>query len=59
MGHLRSTFLISLHRSARVVISLMKPYFTSISTYAPSRIASLTVPVAWMRRVAPLQERYG
>ena len=40
IGHSRSTFLICSHRSAVVLINLIRPYLTERLTYAPSSMVS-------------------
>jgi hypothetical protein len=54
MGHSISTFLTCSQRSALVLTSLIKPYLTCKTIYAPSSIVSRTVPRASIVSVVPL-----
>lgn len=54
IGHSISTFETCSQRSAFVLTSLIKPYLTCRSTYAPASIFSFTVPTASIVSVFPL-----
>ena len=53
-GHSLSTFFICSQRSSLRDRILIRPYLTSMKTYAPSSISSKTSPVASIARVVPL-----
>lgn len=57
IGQLRSTFETWSQRFASVLTSLIRPYLTCRTTYAPSSTSSRNVATASMVRVVPLDKR--